>query len=206
MKQEPARYSLWSLPTFVTATGALVAEAALAIGVFVLWAVVHPDASTGSGGAGDPSEDDSGALGLIVIPFVLAVWTLLAAFLAAVLVVPAAGLARWAASRTGRAGARWWVPVAAACVAAPAVLAAVLVSGHADVLTEHPVTCLGWWAGVTAAIVPAGLLTLVADHRAASGRPPWRLPLWLLGGGCGAPLGALVLVTVVGLVVHAVSG
>ncbi|MEH6377646.1 hypothetical protein V7793_25410, partial [Streptomyces sp. KLMMK] len=89
MKQEPARNSLWSPPTFVTATGALVAEATLAIGAFVLWSVVHPDAAPGSGGAGDPSEDDSGALGLIVIPFVLAVWTLLAAFLAAVLVVPA---------------------------------------------------------------------------------------------------------------------
>ncbi|MEU1670756.1 hypothetical protein ABZ752_01825 [Streptomyces roseifaciens] len=206
MKQQPARCNLWSPPTFVTATGALVAEAALAIGVFVLWSVVQPDAAPSPGGAGDPSEDDSGALGLIVIPFVLAVWTLVAAVLAAALVVPAAGLARWAGSRTGRAGDRWWVPVTAACVAAPAVLVAVLVSGHAGVLAEHPVTCLWWWAGVTAAVVPAGLLTLVADDRAASGRPRWRLPLWLLGGGCGAPLAALVLVTVVGLVVYAVTG
>ncbi|MEH6379168.1 hypothetical protein V7793_33230, partial [Streptomyces sp. KLMMK] len=80
------------------------------------------------------------------------------------------------------------------------------VSGHAGALAEHPVTCLWWWAGTTAAVVPAALLTLVADHRAAAGGPRWRLPLWLLGGGCGAPLGALVLVTVVGLVVYAVTG
>ncbi|WP_058042666.1 hypothetical protein [Streptomyces roseifaciens] len=205
MKQEPARYSLWSPPTFVTATGALVAEATLAAGVFLLWALVYPDAGADPG-SGDPSEDDSGALGFLALPFFLVAWTLVSAFLAAALVVPAAGLARWAGSRTARVGARWWVPVAAACVAAPAVLAGVLVSGHADSLSGQPVTCLWWWAGVTAAIVPAGLLTLVADHRAVSGRPPWRLPLWLMGGGCGGPLVAFVLVMVVAVVVHLFTG
>ncbi|QLE74821.1 hypothetical protein FGW37_27410 [Streptomyces rectiverticillatus] len=207
MKQETARYSLWSPPTFAAATGALVAEATLAVGVFVLWTLVYPGAGTGTGpGAGDPSEDDSGALGFLALPFFLAAWTLVAAFLAAALVVPAAGLARWAGSRTGRVGARWWVPAAAASVTAPAVLAAALVSGHAGALAGQPVTCLWWWLGATAVVTPAGILTLVADHRAAAGRPPWRLPLWLLGGGCGGPLIAFVLVIVVAMVAHVVTG
>ncbi|GGX65026.1 hypothetical protein GCM10010324_07540 [Streptomyces hiroshimensis] len=213
MKQETARYSLWSPPTFVTATGALVAEATFAAALFVLWTLVYPDAGPGSGSGSDsldPSEEDSGAFGILFLPFFAAAWTLVAAFLAAALVVPTAALARWAGSRPGLGGARRWAPtaaapVAAAAVAAAAVLAAVLIPGHADALTRHPVTCLWWWLGVTAAVAPAALLTLVTDRRAASGRRPWRLPLWLLGGGCGGPLIAFVLVIVVGMVVNLVN-
>ncbi|MGK5730979.1 hypothetical protein [Streptomyces sp. URMC 124] len=205
MKQETARYSLWSPPTFVTAVGALVAETVFAGVVFVLWALVFPDTVSGSGPA-DPSEEDSGALGIVVLPFVLAAWTVVSAFLAAALVVPAAGIARWAGSRTARVGARWWAPAAAAAVAAAAVAAVLLVSGHAGDLGGHPVACLWWWAGVTAALTPAALLTLLADHRATAGHRPWRLPLWLLGGGCGVPLAVFLLLTVVGLIAYAGTG
>ncbi|MFH8788013.1 hypothetical protein [Streptomyces roseoverticillatus] len=183
MKQETARRSLWTPSTFVTATSALVAETAVAAVVLILWAPAQPVS---------PSEDDSGALGIVFLPFFLALWTLVSAALAAALVIPTAALARRTAAP---------LPVLALPVAAAAVLAALVVSGHPGALAGHPAACLYGWLGVTAAIVPAALLTLVADRRAATARNPWGLPLWLLGGSCLVPVAGLVLV-VVGVLVH----
>ncbi|WP_367140017.1 MULTISPECIES: hypothetical protein [Streptomyces] len=183
MKQETARRSLWAPPTFLTAVGALVAETAVAVVVLILWAWVRPAAPVTD--ALSPSEDDSGALGIVFLPFFLALWTLVSAALAAVLVIPTAALARRTAAP---------LPVLALPVAAAAVLAVLLMSGHPGAPVERPVACLYGWLGVAAALVPAGLLTLAADRRAATGRKAWRLPLGLLGGGCLVPAAGLLLV------------
>ncbi|MFF4215217.1 hypothetical protein [Streptomyces nondiastaticus] len=188
MKQETARRSLWAPSTFVTATSALVAETALAAVVLALWAPAQPVS---------PSEDDSGAFGIVFLPFFLVFWTLVAAFLAAALVIPTAVLARRTAPR--------WLPVLALPVAAAAVLAVLVASGHAYALAEHPAACLYWWLGVAAAIVPAGLLTLFADRRAPTARNPWRLPLWLLGGSCLVPVAGVLLVVTGVLAYRAVA-
>ncbi|MEV4926409.1 hypothetical protein [Streptomyces roseoverticillatus] len=188
MKQETPRRSLWAPATFLTATGALVAETAVVAVVLFLRASAQPLSS---------SEDDSGAFGIVFLPFFLAFWALVSAALAAALVIPTAVLARRTAPRR--------LPVLALPVAAAAVLAALVMSGHAGALAEHPVVCLYWWLGVTAAIVPAGLLTLVADRRAGTARNPWGLPLWLLGGSCVVPLAGLVLVVAGVLAYRAVT-
>ncbi|WP_424890827.1 hypothetical protein [Streptomyces sp. XH2] len=204
MKQETPRRSLWAPSTLATATGALVAEAAVAALASFLRASAQPTAPTTD--KLSPSEDDSGVFGIVFLPFFLAAGTLVAAVLAAALVVPAAVLARRTASRRpGR-----WVPAvsataAAAAVAAAAVLAALVLSGHPGALVAHPAACLYWWLGVAAAIVPAALLTLVADRRAATAGKPWRLPLWLLGGSCLGPVAGLLLVVAGVLAHHAVT-
>ncbi|MEU5190011.1 hypothetical protein AB0G83_23150 [Streptomyces klenkii] len=183
MKQETARRSLWAPPTFLTAVGALVAETALAVVVLILWAWVRPAAPVAD--ALSPSQDDSGALGIVFLPLFLGLWTLVCAALAAALVVPTAALARRTAVP---------LPVLALPAAAAAVLAVLLMSGHSGALVEQPAACLSWWLGAAAALVPAGLLTLAADRRAATGRKAWRLPLRLLGGGCLVPAAGLLLV------------
>ncbi|CAM5343660.1 hypothetical protein [Streptomyces abikoensis] len=190
MKQHTARRSLWAPSTFLTATGALVAEAVAGAVVLVLWAAAQP--ATPATDKLSPSEDDSGALGVLFLPFFLVALTVVAAVLAAALVVPTAALARRTAPR--------WLPVLALPVAAAAVLAVLLMSGHPGALAGHPVACLSWWLGVAAAIVPAGLLTLVADRRGATARNPWRLPLWLLGGSCLGPVAGLAVVVAGALV------
>ncbi|MCF3103542.1 hypothetical protein IPZ58_18415 [Streptomyces roseoverticillatus] len=188
MKQETPRRSLWAPATFLTATGALVAETAVAAVVLFLRAPAQPLS---------PSEDDSGGFGIVFLPFFLAFWTLVSAVLAAALVVPTAVLARRTAPR--------WLPVLALPVAAAAVLAALVMSGHPDALAGHPAACLYWWLGVTAALVPAAVLTLVADRRAATARNPWRLPLWLLGGSCLVPVAGVILVVAGVLAYRAVT-
>ncbi|MGK5544175.1 hypothetical protein ACSNOH_05515 [Streptomyces sp. URMC 127] len=189
MKQQTARRSLWTPSTFLTATGALVAEAVAGAVVLILWAAAQP--ATPAADKLSPSEDDSGALGILFLPFFLVALTLAAAVLAAALVVPTAALARRTAPRWLPALA---LPALALPVAAAAVLAVLLMSGHPGALAGHPVACLSWWLGTAAAIVPAGLLTLVADRRGATARNPWRLPLWLLGGSCLGPVAGLVAV------------
>ncbi|MFF7728855.1 hypothetical protein [Streptomyces sp. NPDC008001] len=216
MKQHPARRSLWTPSTFSTATGALVAEAGCTVVALTLWPSAHPSPVTHTGPL-SPSEDDSGIFGIVFLPFFLAALTVVAAVLAAVLVIPTASLARRLAARSARPGsargdggrdARWWLPALAAPapVAAAAVLAVTVMSGHPGALTAHPAACLYWWLGATACIVPAGLLTLFADRRAATGRTAWRLPMWLLGGSCLAPVLGVVLVTAGALAYRAVTG
>ncbi|MEW2576420.1 hypothetical protein [Streptomyces syringium] len=171
---------------------ALMVEMAFAAAALWSWGVTHPG-----------PEDESGALAVVALPFLLPVVAGVALLLALTLVLPTVALARRAGVWWGGAGAWWWIPAMASGVSAAGVTVVGVGAGLRGGVAA-PGVYLWWWLAVTALIVPAGLLSRLARRRAGQGRPVRARTV--LFGGCAGVVAFFMALLTVALGVESVLG